>query len=74
MPPYFEQMTGPLKTVLCAYLVLKVLYLFRIELYDRPACVTDHMIMMAAAICMLVDIALLSPGDPFNEAAFHQQT
>lgn len=65
-------MAGPFKTVLYAYLVLKVLEFLGIEFDDLAANVTDHMIMMSMAISMFVDITFLCSRDPFDETALHK--
>jgi hypothetical protein len=56
-----------------AYHVLEFLEIFRKKLYHFPACRTDHVVVMAMAIGMFIDISLVGSGDALYQPAFDQK-
>jgi len=56
-----------------AYHLLEILEIFRKELYYLPACRTDHVVVMAVAIGVFIDISLVGSGDALYQPAFDQE-
>lgn len=66
-------MARPNKTIFFAYLILKFFQFLGKKFYDLAADITNHVVVMRMTVGMLVNIALISPCDPFDKTTLHKQ-